>query len=164
MFACFSPDGTRVLTTCEDFTAMIWDAATGKRLIKPLKHTHQIHAGSFSADGRWVVTASRDQTARVWDARTGDPLTPPLKHPFRLARASFLADGRLVLARRLTGESQVWPLTADPRPVADLVQLAQLLSGHQSDETGGALPLTKDALLARWQTLRAKYPADFAER
>lgn len=30
--ACFSPDGTRVLTTSDDFTARIWDAETGALL------------------------------------------------------------------------------------------------------------------------------------
>ena len=30
--ASFSPDGTRIVTACEDNTARVWDAATGKPL------------------------------------------------------------------------------------------------------------------------------------
>jgi len=39
--------------------------------------------------------------------------------------------------------------------------LAQLLSGHQRDFTGGVLPQTREALGNHWQKLRALYPADF---
>ena len=39
--------------------------------------------------------------------------------------------------------------------------MAQLLSGHQRDFTGGVLPQTREALGNHWQKLRALYPADF---
>jgi len=65
------------VTACDDHTARVWDAATGKPLTPLLQHQGTVVAASFSPDGGRVVTASSDKTARVWDAATGKPLTPP---------------------------------------------------------------------------------------
>jgi len=52
-------------------------------------------------------------------------------------------------------------LPGHEHPIKDLARLAQLLSGHQRDFTGGVLPQTREALGNHWQKLRALYPADF---
>ncbi len=55
-----------MVTASEDFTARIWDAASGVELAKLEGHTGSVYATSFSADGTRVVTASSDSTARIW--------------------------------------------------------------------------------------------------
>ena len=47
----FSPDGTRILTGCEDNTARLWDAATGKPLATLAGHRAPVSAVAFSPDG-----------------------------------------------------------------------------------------------------------------
>src|SRR5213078_3673134 len=74
-WASFSPDGRRLVTACEDFTAIVWDVATGRPLKPDLLHGDQVRTANFSSDNRWVVTASADKTAQVWNAETGDRLT-----------------------------------------------------------------------------------------
>jgi WD40 repeat protein len=159
-FAIFSLDGQRLLTTSEDSTAQVWDAATGRPLTQPLVHGKTLNQACFSANGRWVATGSWDQTARIWDAETGEPLSPPLRHPWYVHFLQFTADGQRLVARRLLGDSRIWDLPRHPHAVEDLVLLSQLLSGHQIDTDGGALPLTRDALENIWRTLRARQPAD----
>ena len=56
-----------------DKTARLWDAASGKELLR-LTHDDWVDAASFSPDGRTVVTASQDKTARLWDAASGKEL------------------------------------------------------------------------------------------
>ena len=63
-----------MVTASRDNTARLWDAATGKEVIPPLKHESFVLHASFSPDGQRVVTASYDQTARLWDAATGEEL------------------------------------------------------------------------------------------
>ncbi len=190
--ACFSPDGTRVLTASADWTARVWDAATGKPVTPPLRHGSKVYQAAFSPDGRRVVTGSDDNSARVWDAATGKPVTPPLVHDGTVVKAVFSPDGRAVLTGSQDGTARAWdagtgePLTPplpvagwvarvlassgpvawelprDERPLDDLRLLAQAFSGHRIDDTGGLIPLEPDRLREAWETLRKKYPGEFA--
>ena len=63
----FSPDGTRLITSCLDNTARVWDANSGHALSEPLNHG-SYHA-EFSPDGQRVVTVGKG-TARIWDVPT----------------------------------------------------------------------------------------------
>ena len=68
-FMAFSPDGTRVLTGSEDWTAKLWDTQTGQEI-----HTFPaggVISAAFSPDGTRVLTGSNDGTARIW--HTPDP-------------------------------------------------------------------------------------------
>ena len=74
----FSPDGRYILTSSQDYTARVWDAATGKEHGQPLKHDAAVWMAIFSADTKRIATASMDETARVWDTETTQPLSKPL--------------------------------------------------------------------------------------
>jgi WD40 repeat protein len=70
----FSPDGTHVVTTSDDWTARIWDTATGELLLTLTGHTDGVSGGGFSPDGGQILTTSHDGTARIWDAATGNQI------------------------------------------------------------------------------------------
>src|SRR5262249_59207135 len=115
---------------------------------------------ALSPDERLVVTACADGTARVWDAATGEAITPPLKRGGGVRDAAFSPDGRRGGAACQDGTAQGWDLTSDSRTPEEALRLAQLLSGHEIDETAGFVPLTPAASRRVWQALRPKYPAD----
>jgi WD40 repeat protein len=158
----FAPDGRRVLTASADGTARVWDAITGHPRTPPMRHEGRVENAGFSPDGRRIITASMDGTARVWDASTGEPVTPSLWHGDNLWHAAFSPDGRRAIT---TGgpTALLWELPFDDRPVADLILLAQVLTGLELRPRGQFMPLEISRFRADWATLSSKYPRDFAK-
>lgn len=71
----FSPDNKRIVSASYDETIRIWDAKSGKELIR-VEESNSISA-AFTPDGKYVVSASGnygDEHIRIWDAMTGKEL------------------------------------------------------------------------------------------
>src|SRR5437868_1017977 len=66
-----SRDGKHSVSGSFDMTAILWKAATGKRLRTLRGHTDGITSVALSGDGKLVLTGSEDHTAILWDAVTG---------------------------------------------------------------------------------------------
>jgi WD40 repeat protein len=60
----FDPSGPRLLTTCSDHRARVWDSSDGTLLHVLEGHSNAIWDGAFLPDDR-VVTASADGTDLV---------------------------------------------------------------------------------------------------
>lgn len=121
----FSPDGTRLATSCHDYSARIWDVATGRLVTAPMKHEEQIASMSFSPDGELLVTASQDKTARVWDVGTGLPLAPSFVHDAPVSKAVFTADGSSIVTASSDGAVRVWEVAPKMRSGAELRKLVE---------------------------------------
>jgi hypothetical protein len=50
-----SPDERWVLSAGADASLCLWEAATGRRVLKYPRHTGPVHAVAFGPDGRWAV-------------------------------------------------------------------------------------------------------------
>ncbi len=159
--ASFSPDGRYVVTASTDNTARVWNAATGDPVTPFLQHNGWVVAASFSPDSTRVVTASWDNTARIWDTFTGAPITPPLMHRDRVDHASFTQDGRTLFTASADGTTRLWDVTPDTRPVEEIAQLAQLISGRRIDNTGSLVAVPSATLAETWTKLHSKYPQQF---
>ncbi len=145
-------DGTRI-ATAGDGTARVWDAATGKPLTPPMRHRYDLQAVAFSGDGRTVITTGPLYQTQLWDAGTGELLSPSLRGEHFPA---LTPDGRLLLQ----GDSTLlYDVRPDERPVEALRLLAQALSGHRIDDTGGSVPLSVEGYGAVWRRLRQEGPA-----
>jgi WD40 repeat protein/tRNA A-37 threonylcarbamoyl transferase component Bud32/tetratricopeptide (TPR) repeat protein len=128
--AHFSPDGTKVVTSCFSWTR-VWNAVTGHPLIDPIHHDGIFNKACFSPDGRRLLTMSSDGTARVWDAKTGRPLlTKPLQHAGQVGLGQFSPDGQRVVTAASDYTARVWdaktgePVT-EPLRHEDYVHSAQ---------------------------------------
>jgi WD40 repeat protein len=69
--AAFSPDGLRIVTSCADATARVWDTASGVEVFALKSGLRFIGSVGFSPDGSRIVTAG--DTVRIWDACPLDP-------------------------------------------------------------------------------------------
>src|SRR3712207_7906493 len=61
----FSPARQFVLTGCDDNTARLRDAATGRAIGPQLRHRDIVQAVAFSGDGRRLATRSEEHTSEL---------------------------------------------------------------------------------------------------
>jgi WD40 repeat protein len=118
----FSPDGARVVTASWDYTARVWNAATGEPIAILKTPEKLVNSAAFSPDGARVVTASSDNLARVWDAATGKPITILKGHRLAVKSAAFSPDGARVVTVSSDGTARVWDVSAIPN--GDVFQVA----------------------------------------
>jgi WD40 repeat protein len=107
----FSPDGTRVLTGSEDFTAKLWDAETGQEIRTFIGHTDRILSVAFSPDGTRFLTGSYDSTAKLWKAETGRgqaEIRTFRGHTSRVRSVAFSPDGTRVLTGSDDETAKLW--------------------------------------------------------
>jgi WD40 repeat protein len=134
--AAFSPDGHYFVTSSNDGTAIIWEAATGKAMQTLKGHTEWVTRATFSPDGHYVVTVSNDSTVRVWEVQTGKELVnisgqPPGKGISNVAAfnsAVFSPDGRYILTASLDNTGKVWEVN----PADSTGQEVATLRGHSA--------------------------------
>jgi WD40 repeat protein len=110
----FSPDGTR-LATAESWegarlyavesreVARVWDAATGRQLLK--LEVPDGRAVAFSPDGTRLATVGHG-SPRIWDAASGNQL-PKVRHGSAQAVA-FSPDGTRLATGGSDGSVRVW--------------------------------------------------------
>jgi WD40 repeat protein/transcriptional regulator with XRE-family HTH domain len=104
----FSPDGKWVLTSSDDGTPRLWDAATGQTVQKFSGHTAGVRGVAFSPDGQTVLTGSADTTARLWNAATGQELQQFRGHTKAIWGVAFSPDGKQVLTGSLDQTARLW--------------------------------------------------------
>ena len=64
-----TPDGTKVVTGCEDTHVRVWGMETGKEVMTFVGHTSAVCAVAVTPDGFWIVSSSASDV-RVWDMCT----------------------------------------------------------------------------------------------
>jgi WD40 repeat protein len=118
--AAFSPDGRRLVTSCDDGAARWWDVATGAPLGEPLWHGGETgyYTLALSPDGRVLATGGKDMRVLRWDAETGEPLGTPLRLGSPVHLIEFLRDRRRLVVGTRDGGLHVWD--AEASRVADL--------------------------------------------
>lgn len=72
----FSPDGKLAASSGEDKTVRLWDATTGREVLRLRGHADQCGCVAFSPDGRRLASGADDTTALVWDVSELRPAKP----------------------------------------------------------------------------------------
>ncbi|TMQ19071.1 MAG: hypothetical protein E6J90_18860 [Deltaproteobacteria bacterium] len=156
--AVFSPDGGYVVTAGDDRTARIWDAATGKRPPRLLKHQASVQSAVFNLDGTRIVTASADNTARIWDTATGNPLSPSLKHHAVVRGAAFSPDSTRLVTASDDKTACLWDAMTG-KHLATLEHQGIVLSAAFSPDGARIVTASDDKTARLWDAMTGKHLA-----
>jgi WD40 repeat protein len=128
----YSPDGKRLASSSRDQTVRVWDAGTGKELLKLEGHSGAVGGVAWSPDGKRIASVRQHDPfqpiaelakyaeLKLWDAATGkELLTLP-----GLFGVAFSPDGRRVASAGTNRTIKVWDV--------DTGQQVFSLSGHQN--------------------------------
>jgi WD40 repeat protein/serine/threonine protein kinase len=108
----WSPDSARLLSTGGDFTALVWDVASEKTDLPPLRHSHGITSAAWEPSGQRLATGSFDQTIKIWDATTGRETLTLRGHVETVTSLAWGPGGRLASASN-DGSLKIWGVVRD---------------------------------------------------
>jgi len=106
--ATWNQDESKILMGSKDGVALIWDASTGRELIKFEGHTSSVTQATWSQDESKILTASWDGTARIWNATTGKELVKFDSHSADVNIAMWSQDESQALTVGFDHIVRVW--------------------------------------------------------
>ena len=148
----FSRDSRRLITGSHDGTAIIWDAVSGKELLRLKGHSGAVSSVAFSPDGRRIITGSYDRTAKLWEAATGKELLTFAGHNHWITSAVFSPDGLRIVTGSADRSVNIWR-AATPQQVAEWQQ-EESAAAARMDE----VRRQQNAAAERARALRAQDP------
>ncbi len=120
----YSEDGGRIATAGFDGTARLWDAQTGRELLKFTGHEGLVVGVAFSPDGARLATTGTDGNILFWDTATGQQLLALYSHDGANPDLAFSPDGTRLLTGGSDAVARLWE--------ADTGELVLTLSGHRA--------------------------------
>lgn len=91
-------DATKAATGAADFSAKVWDAATGDEELS-LQHKHIVKSVHFSNDGAALATGSNDKILRIFDLeQPAEPIVKFEGHTSGIKQVSYSPDNRTLLS------------------------------------------------------------------
>ena len=107
-YACFSPDGLKLVSAGSDQVARIWDVASSECIQELKGHTENVICCVYSPNASWLATGSWDTTVRLWDASTGHCMIVLEGHTGYLGSVSFSPCGRRLVTGSFDMRAMQW--------------------------------------------------------
>lgn len=99
----WSPDGRRIASGSDDYTAQVWDAATGGDAVIYRGHSSYVEGVAWSPDSKRIASGSADGTVQIWDRTTGDLIYTYRGHRQWVNRISWSPNGKYIASGEQSG-------------------------------------------------------------
>mmetsp|Transcript_118554 Transcript_118554/g.382729 ORF Transcript_118554/g.382729 Transcript_118554/m.382729 type:complete len:432 (+) Transcript_118554:95-1390(+) len=126
--ACVFPGGSRLITSGEDGTARVWDAASGEQLVLLNCHRAGVLGTVVFKDGHRVLTTGADGTACVWDIDKGMQVARLEGHSTPVTGGAVYPSGERVITMGLDGSGRIWDIRTQ-RIIAPLAGVGKTVVG-----------------------------------
>lgn len=120
----WSPDGKRFATTCRERGPILWDAATGKEIVRLKDKSGPDYHIVWSPDGARLIALGRDGVT-LWDSTSGEKRATLRGHIESVLSAVFSPDGKFILTGGNDGTTRLW----NPETGKELCALASFAGG-----------------------------------
>ncbi len=155
----FSPDGSDLITGCDDGTVRVWDWKAGQLKDGLSPHPAGMYGFAFTSDRRWLVSIG-PEGLRLADWRTKTPAGPvwDLRSGIRFAPVMPPGDRRVIVGGfggSLDAYDLKRMLTPATQSAEELLRLAELAAGRRILSNGNVVPLSSSEWAERWQQLRS---------
>lgn len=117
----FSPDGTRVATTCNDGVVRVFDAATGDRIADFHGHGGEVNCVAFVGGNDLLISGGDDGAIRFWRVQDEQQMRSAVSaHESAVTCFALSPDGGTLISGAWDGSVKKWDF-------AHMVQLCELI-------------------------------------
>lgn len=150
--AAFSPDGNKVLTTSNDHTVKLWDAATG-RLLNTFSERGQAY---FSAAIGSSIVVGTQRGALFYDANTGRNWGGYAGHTGAVLTVEFSPDESNVLSASHDHTARLWNFGSKKAISTDEAHSASVFEARFSPDGSKFFTASGDGTVGIWETSTGK--------
>lgn len=105
----FNPDGTTLVSECEDTTLRLWNIGTGQhKNIHTGDNTAEIYSLAMSPDSTTIASGSNDGIIRLWDTRTGQRKRILTGHASIVSSLAFSPDNTMLASGGWDNTIRLW--------------------------------------------------------
>ena len=155
----FDPAGERLLTVDDHTMVRVWEADTGRELLRldALHHDEtdndkptKVTQAKYSPDGSLILTKGDDGRVRLWDAVSGGVIaTLDAGTTAILAGAEFSPDGKMVLAACGDYSLRLWDVSSG-RELAVMEGHDSKIDAYSFSADGQEIVSISGSTLRRW--------------
>ena len=112
--AAWSPNGYRIASAGTDKRVLVWDAATGGKVLTYSGHKDWVVAVAWSPDGKYIAsgggnqTSGSDMTVQVWDAATANLIYILPDHTDIVSSLDWSRDGSRIASASHDRSIIIW--------------------------------------------------------
>jgi WD40 repeat protein len=145
----FDPQNRR-FATISDQGVWLWDAKTGRSVLRNPIRMDGIVGAAFSRDGNMIATYSKSGAVRVWSVPGGTPVGQVMKHDGKVTSADFSPDGKLLVTASADHTAQVWNAQTFKAAGQPMRQKASIVHAGFSPDGRWVLTLSGDGMAQVW--------------